>query len=99
MMTARLRRDAAAFWQLQNTALGFSDTETIKHIRPNAPTAPLNDERRFLEALYLGHCEMEKSSKKEKSLLDQRRHSELDELRAATKVPDFLVRNDPLRDV
>ena len=59
----------------------------------------MNDERRFLKALYLGHCEMEQMSQKKKSLLDQRRYSELDELRAATKIPDFLVRKDPPRDV
>ena len=70
------------------------DTTLITH-----PIPPLNDERRFLKALYLGHCEMEKISQKKTSLLDQRRHSELDALRATTKIPDFLMRKDPPRDV
>lgn len=63
------------------------------------PIPPLNDERRFLKALYLGHCEMERVSKEKKALLESKRYAELDELRAATEIPDWLVRENPPLDV
>ena len=40
MMVARLWREAAAFWQLQGIALGFSDLAGIKCFRPSGLIAP-----------------------------------------------------------
>ncbi|GGO56294.1 hypothetical protein SAMN05444398_10549 [Roseovarius pacificus] len=70
------------------------DTTLVTH-----PIPPLDDERRFLKALYLGKSEMERVSGKKQLLLEQRRYAELDEFRAVSEIPDWLVRKNPPIDV
>ena len=80
----------------KHVSIHYFDTTIVTH-----PIPPLNDERMFLEALFLG-CSAEKEREAmRKEYLDTRNYPMLNKMRDQdqTRFPDWLRRTDPPMDV